>query len=193
MESGHPGLSIVSIDNYLGARIATEHLLQQGYRCIGHISGPLDWWESRQRKAGWQAALAQVGIEALEGHCTEGNWSPSSGETAFRQLLAQYPDMDAVFVGNDQMALSALQVSIRNEICIPTQLGIVGFDGLPETAYFSPPLTTVYQDQHQLGCTVVEEIVHSIEKARRGETSNRPSTIILEPELVVRESSVRTL
>jgi LacI family transcriptional regulator len=191
MESNYPNLSIVSIDNYLGAKMATKHLLQQGYQHIGHISGPMDWWESRRRQAGWQAALAEAGIEALESHCVEGNWSASSGETAFWQLVSQYPDMDAVFVGNDQMALSVLQVSGRDGISIPSQLGVVGFDGWAETAYFSPPLTTVYQDQHHLGCTVVEEIVHSVEKARRGETLDRPSTIILKPELIVRESSVR--
>ena len=57
----HPqaGLSIVSVDNYSGARLATEHLLQQGYRHIGHIAGPLAWWESQQRKAGWSDALGR--------------------------------------------------------------------------------------------------------------------------------------
>jgi LacI family transcriptional regulator len=53
------GLSIVSIDNYQGGRMATEHLLQNGYHRIGHISGPIDWWESRQRKAGWEDVLCQ--------------------------------------------------------------------------------------------------------------------------------------
>jgi LacI family transcriptional regulator len=191
MESNYPDLSIVSIDNYLGAKMATEHLLRQGYQRIGHISGPLDWWESRQRQAGWQAALVEAGMEALESHCVEGNWSALSGETAFWQLVSQYPDIDAMFVGNDQMALSVLQVASRNGVSIPSQLGVVGFDGWSETAYFIPPLTTVYQDQHHLGCTVVEEIVRSVEKVQRGETLNTPNTIILKPELIVRESSVR--
>jgi DNA-binding LacI/PurR family transcriptional regulator len=186
-----PALSIVKVDNDMGARMATKHLLQQGYRRIGHISGPLDWWESRQRKAGWQAALADAGIEALEAHCTEGNWSSSSGETAFQQLLHQYPDLDAVFVANDQMALSVLQASCRNKIPVPAQLGVVGFDGLAETPYYWPPLTTIVQDQHLLGCTVVEEIVHAIEKVRRDGVPAEPRTIVIRPELVVRQSSVR--
>jgi len=185
-----PDLAIVSYDNYLGGKMATEHLLQQGYKRIGHISGPLDWWESRQRKAGWQAALAAAGIEPLETYCAEGNWSSASGETAFRQLLSQYPDLDAVFAGNDQMALSVVQISCRNGISIPSQLGVVGFDGLPEAAYFWPPLTTVVQDQYRLGCTVVEEIVQAIENTRRDEVPKKPRTIVFTPELVVRESSV---
>ena len=186
-----PHLSIVHYDNFLGGNMATQHLLQRGYRRIGHISGPLDWWESRQRKAGWQAALAQFGIEAQEAHCTEGNWSSSSGDIAFSQLLAQYPEMDAVFVANDQMALSVLQTACRANIAIPSKLGVVGFDGLAETPYYWPPLTTVIQDQHLLGCTAVEEIVRFIEVTRSHDVPSSPRTIVLTPELVVRKSSER--
>jgi len=184
-------LSIVHYDNFLGGKMATEHLLGQGYRRIGHISGPMDWWESRQRKAGWKAALAQFGIEAQEAHWAEGNWSSSSGDTAFHQLMEMYPDMDAVFVANDQMALSVLQISCREGLAVPAQLGVVGFDGLAETPYYWPPLTTVVQDQHLLGCTAVEEIVRAIEKTREHDLSANSRTIVLTPELVVRQSSVR--
>ena len=187
-----PDLSIVHYDNFLGGKMATEHLLGQGYRRIGHISGPMDWWESRQRKAGWQAALAESGIELMEAHCTEGNWSSSSGDIAFRQLRAQYPDMDAVFVANDQMALSVLQASCREGVSVPSQLGVVGFDGLAETPYYWPPLTTVIQDQQLLGCTVVEELVRSIELTRDESAPATPRTIVLPLELAVRRSSVRT-
>jgi DNA-binding LacI/PurR family transcriptional regulator len=186
-----PDLSIVHYDNYLGGKIATQHLLQQGYRRIGHISGPMDWWESRQRKAGWQAALVESGIEAQEAHCTEGNWSSASGDIAFHDLLSQYPEMDAVFVANDQMAMSVLQTACREEIAVPSQLGVVGFDGLAETPYYWPPLTTVVQNQHLLGCTAVEEIVHSIEVRRSNLTNSSPRTIVLTPEIIVRKSSVR--
>ncbi|MFH1184540.1 MAG: LacI family DNA-binding transcriptional regulator [Chloroflexota bacterium] len=184
-----PNLSIVNYDNFLGGRLATEHLLEQGYQHIGHITGPLDWWESRERKAGWQAALRAAGMRPLEKHAAEGNWSSASGESAFRQLLDQYPEMDAVFVGNDQMALSVLHVASRRQISVPAQLGVVGFDGLAETPYYSPSLTTVVQDQVLLGSTVVEELVHVIDKARGSDTLPKARTIVLAPELVVRESS----
>jgi LacI family transcriptional regulator len=189
----HPNLTIVSFDNFMAGKMATEHLLQQGYHNIGHISGPLDWWESRQRKAGWKAALNAAGIEPTELHTTEGNWSSSSGEGAFKQLLKQYPNMDAIFVGNDQMALSVIQIACQNQIDIPKDLGVVGVDGLPETAYYFPPLTTIVLDQYLLGCTVVEEIVHSIEKSRIQDSHEKPRTIILSPEILVRRSSVRNL
>lgn len=186
-----PELFIVNYDNFLGGRMATEHLIKQGYQHIGHITGPLDWWESRQRKAGWQSALLEAGLQASEECSAEGNWSSASGESAFNQLLSRYPDMDAVFVGNDQMALSVLQVACRTGISVPQRLGVVGFDGLAESSYYWPPLTTVIQDQLLLGSTVVEELVHWIEKARTSGEPPRPRTIVLKPELAVRESSVR--
>ncbi|HEX7556645.1 MAG TPA: LacI family DNA-binding transcriptional regulator, partial [Leptolinea sp.] len=78
----HPGMTIISFDNFMAGKMATEHLLHQGYHRIGHISGPMDWWESRQRKAGWKTALEAAGIVPMENHCAEGNWSSSSGEVA---------------------------------------------------------------------------------------------------------------
>ena len=93
----HPqaGLSIVSVDNYSGARLATEHLLQQGYRHIGHIAGPLAWWESQQRKAGWSDALAAAGLPVLDAMWVEANWSSRSGENAAAQLLEQGPELNS--------------------------------------------------------------------------------------------------
>jgi len=186
-----PNLTIVHYDNFLGGKIATDHLLQQGYRRIGHISGPMDWWESRQRKAGWQASLAEAGINLPKSYCTEGNWSSASGESAYNQLRSQSPDIDSIFVGNDQMALSVLQAACRDGISVPSQLGVVGFDGLAETPFFWPPLTTVFQDQHLLGCTGVEEIVHCIETEHSEREPSEPKTIVFSPELVVRRSSVK--
>lgn len=190
MES-RPGLSIVNYDNFKGARQATQHLLRQGYRRIGHISGPLDWWESRQRMAGWQQALAEAGILMQDTHMVEGDWSASSVETVLPRLLYQYPGMDAVFVGNDQMALGVIKLARERGLAIPTALGVVGFDGLAETAYYWPGLTTIVQDQCLLGRTAVEQVVHTIEHLRDEGAPSAPQTIVLQPELVVRQSSLR--
>ncbi len=94
--------------------MAIHHLLDCGRKKIGHISGPLNWWEADERKRGWRETLNAAGFDASEQHCAEGNWSSASGEQAFIQLLESFPDMDAVFVGNDQMALSVLR-----ETCPP--------------------------------------------------------------------------
>jgi LacI family transcriptional regulator len=184
-----PGLSIVSINNYIGGRMAAEHLLKQGYRRIGHISGPLDWWEARQRKEGWQDALLDAGISMSEKQWVEGNWSSSSGERAIRQLMDQYPEMNAIFVANDQMALSVLQFASQKGLQVPQDLAIVGFDGIPESAYFWPPLTTIYQDQHTLGCTAVKELVRIVELSQE-EAVTEQQTILFQPELIVRGSSI---
>jgi LacI family transcriptional regulator len=185
-----PDLDIVCIDNYQGGQIATQHLLEQGYRHIGHISGPVDWWEARQRKAGWQAALLAAGLQILENHWEAGNWSSASGEQACRRLLDRYPDMDALFVGNDQMALGVLQVMCQMGLRAPQDLAIVGFDNIPEAAYYWPPLTTIDQDQHQVGCTAVQEVVRIIEARHKGQAEVQPRVISLQPELIVRASSV---
>jgi LacI family transcriptional regulator len=183
-------ISVVAVDNYSGGRTATQHLLAQGYRHIGHIAGPLAWWEARQRKAGWQEALVDAGISVNNHQWVEGNWSSESGERAIRQLLEQYPDIDAVFAGNDQMALSVSQVACRSGLRIPHDLAVVGFDGIPEAAYFWPPLSTVQQDMHQLGCVAVDQVVRMIEASRESAKTFEPETIWLEPRLIVRESSL---
>src|SRR5512146_560802 len=67
MES-RQGLPSISVDNYLGGRVATAHLIEHGYRRIGHVSGPLDWWEARQRMAGWRDTLKEFGLEAGDRH-----------------------------------------------------------------------------------------------------------------------------
>jgi LacI family transcriptional regulator len=184
-----PDVSIVAVDNYAGGRVATEHLLEQGYRNIGHISGPLSWWEARQRKAGWQDALQAAAVPEANLLSEEGDWSSASGEQAIVRLLASYPQMDAVFVGNDQMALSVLQMACRRGTRVPEELAVVGFDGLPEAAHYWPPLTTVYQDQQLLGRTAVKELVRMIESDRKGTGATEQKTILLQPELIVRASS----
>jgi DNA-binding LacI/PurR family transcriptional regulator len=183
--------SVVHIDNYLGGRIAMSHLLEQGYRHIAHISGPLDWWEARQRKSAWTDALVEASLEVREEHCAEGNWSSSSGAQAVEKLLEQYPEMDSIFVANDQMALSVIQVARQRGLRIPDDIGIVGFDNIPESAFFSPPLTTVQQDQFDAAKLAVEEIIKNIESGWREVEPNEPRTIILPPTLVVRQSSQR--
>ena len=182
---------VVSVDNYRGGCLAVQHLLDQGYRRIAHLAGPLDWWEARQRKAAWQDTLAKTGLTVTERDWVEGNWSSTSAEPAIEKLMEQYPDLDAVFAANDQMALTVLQAAHRRGRKIPGEIGVIGFDGLPESAYFWPPLSTIDPDLHRLGCTAVEELVARIEAQRQGTSALEPKTILLQPRLIVRASSQR--
>ena len=178
----------VATDNYQGGVMATKHLLEIGRKRIGHISGPMTWWEAEERKRGWRDTLKNAGLQVSEKFCAEGNWSSASGEQAFHQLLENYPDMDAVFVGNDQMALSAMREAHRLGIRIPEQLAFIGFDNLPEAAYFYPSLTTVSQDLQLLGEESVQRIVEMIQARQNNQVLSAEARFI-QPTLIVREST----
>ena len=186
------GVPSVSTDNFQGAVMATQHLLDCGRKKIGHISGPLNWWEADERKRGWRETLTAAGFDASEQHCAEGNWSSASGEQAFIQLLESFPDMDAVFVANDQMALSVLREACRRGINVPEQLAVVGFDNIPESAYFYPSLTTISQDLQLLGGQAVQNIVEMIQARQENQPIIAQSRFI-QPTLVVRESSIGSI
>jgi LacI family transcriptional regulator len=181
-----PNYTTISVDNYGGARMVVEYLLSVGRRKIGLVSGPLEWLEARQRKQGWEDALRSAGIQGFERNWTQGNWSSSSGESAFAELVQKYPEMDAVFVSNDQMALGALHYTYMHHICVPDDLAVVGFDDLAEAAYYSPSLTTINQPVRQLGILAVKTLLAEIEGADPGFSGK---ALILQPELVIRDST----
>jgi LacI family transcriptional regulator len=183
------GLSIICTDNQSGGYFATQHLIEKGYRHIGHISGPLAWWEARQRKLGWVKAMEMHHLPISEAHSVEGTWSSSSGEKGMRKLLQQVQDLDAVFVANDQMALGALQVCCRDGLAVPDRLGVIGFDDISESAYFFPPLSTIALNHAEMGATAVDVLVNSIEKLYKKEEPGEAQTIMMKPHLVIRESS----
>jgi LacI family transcriptional regulator len=179
-----PAFSTIGIDNFDGGRRATEHLIKLGRRRIAHLSGPLDWFESRQRRDGWRAALREAALDA--GDTREGNWTSASGEAGFEQLLEAQPEMDAVFAGNDQMALGILHVAHARAIRVPDDLAVVGFDGLEESAQFTPSLTTVNQPLRELGQLAVRELLTQV-TAEAGPEDVK--NLRLPTELIVRESA----
>ena len=186
-----PGDSVVCLDNRHGARMATRHLLDQGYKQIGIITGPTNWWEAEERYEGWSEEMGfrPYGPEA-ENLTAHGDWTPESGEKALYALVDKSPDLDAVFVSNDQMCLGVYRAAGLLGLNIPKDLGIVGFDNIPETGYLSPPLTSVDQHSRELGGMAVSQVVEQIKnpQKRNGEDV-APSWV--KPELIIRESSVR--
>ncbi len=183
-----PGLFVVDVDNRLGGRIATEHLLAKGHRHIGVITGPATWWNADQRRLGWQDALKAAGLPVDERLVVEGDWSAASGERALHRLLTVQPDLDAVFACNDQMALGVIRAAYTLGLRIPGDLAVVGFDDIPEAAFFCPSLTTVHQDVVELGRRAVTEFVRLLQEQQR-EGDNGAHAVLLAPRLVERESS----
>jgi LacI family transcriptional regulator len=179
-----PDVSTIAVDNHGGAMMATRHLVALGRRRIGHISGPPIWREARDREGGWREALADARLEP--GPIVAGDWSSAGGEAAAVELLARAPDLDAVFAANDQMALGLLHVANARGIAVPDRLAVVGFDGLPEGAQFTPSLTTVIQPLREVGRTAVRELLASVD----AEPAPGPvRTLTLATELVVRDSA----
>lgn len=182
-------VTIVTTDNFNGAKTAVKHLIQQGRKNIGHISGPLDWWEARQRKSGWEIALTEAGIHANDRMWARGNWSTKSGKLAFLELLQKFPEMDGIFVGNDQMALSVLRASQEIGKNIPEDICVVGFDGIADSEFYCPPLSTISQNQDELGRIAVVELVSQIEERLTENVIVEPKYITIQPELIIRQSS----
>jgi LacI family transcriptional regulator len=185
-----PGISVVAVDNRNGAKQAVQHLLKQGRRKIGIITGPMAWWEARERYAGWQDALAEAGLESpLSMEVNSDDWSAVNGERGMRALLAQAPDIDAVFASSDQIALGAMGIAHQLGRRVPQELAIVGFDNTPEAAFFWPPLTTIYQQLIDVGRIAVKNL-HAIIVSRQSQNEPLPpSFTLLKPELIVRASS----
>jgi LacI family transcriptional regulator len=187
-----PDQQVVAMDNRLGARLAVEHLLEQGYRRVGVITGPRGWWEAQEREAGWRASMQAAGIDKLGELEAEGDWSAASGDAGFHTLIARVPDLDAVFACNDQMALGVLRAARHLGLDIPRDLAVVGFDDIPEASYFSPALTTVRQDPRELGALAVERMNEMIQ-ARQEDRTIEPGVSWVRPRLVIRASSIREL
>jgi DNA-binding LacI/PurR family transcriptional regulator len=185
--------TVLNIQHVEASAMAVEHLIDQGYRNIGIITGISSWFATKQRLEGWRLALQRNGLPAKQAQIVEGDWTTASGKSGISQLLTQYPDLDAVFVLNDQMALGVLSELNQRHIRIPQEIGVVGFDGIEEAAYFTPSLTTVYQPFDTFGRELVGIIVKMIEENVRKKTYSIPEPIFITPELIVRDSSRRNL
>lgn len=181
VEAGRPGsVPVVAVDQFAGAVSATQLLLDLGHRTVWHIAGPRDFLEAQQRVEGWRATLDAAGAQAPP--LLTGDWSPRSGYEVGRRL-AEDPEVTAVFVANDQMALGVLRALHERGRSIPGEISIVGFDDIPEAQYFTPPLTTVRQDFGQMGRSSLRLLLDLMQSGQP------PSRLTIAPELIVRRST----
>jgi DNA-binding LacI/PurR family transcriptional regulator len=172
--------ALVTVDQAAGARAATRHLLDAGHRTVWHLSGPPDWFDSAGRVQGWESALRDAGAEIPP--LLTGDWSAASG---YRngQVVARLPDVTAIFTANDHLALGLLRALSEHGRRVPQDVSIVGFDDVPEAAYFTPPLSTVRPDFDAVAAASLELLLAQIES---GEPSADRRTIA--PALIRRAS-----
>lgn len=180
-------IPVARVDQELGGRLATEHLLWLGHEQVWHIAGPVDRLEARHRAEGWRSALDSSGKPAPAP--LVGDWSAASGFRAGTQLLerrgVERREVTAVFAANDQMALGLMLALQRGGVRVPEDISVVGFDDIPEAEYFLPPLTTVRQDFDRVGQLGVELLTGLLS----GDPTAARQAPPLRPTLVVREST----
>lgn len=174
--SSRPTPSIVSIDQYRGARAAVRHLIELGHRRVIHLAGPRDAPDSIERVRGYTDEMTANRLAVLD--VPYGDWSSRSGYE-----LGLSPDIErgtAVFASNDYMALGLMSALDARGLSVPEDVSIVGFDDVPESAYLRPPLTTIRQDFAALGGLIMQKVLMSIEEPESASVSTPlPTTLVV--------------
>lgn len=172
----------VTGDNFSGGNLATKHLINRGRKRIAFLGGAPQELEVHDRYAGYEAALMDAGLDVDQGLIAYGNFSHSSGITAMERLLDQAPDLDAVFVNSDLMAIGAIKVLQKQGKRVPEDVAVVGYDDLSIAAYNNLPLTTIRQNIPMAGKLLAQNLILYI---KTGVITN----VTLPVELVIRDSA----
>jgi len=138
---------------------ATRYLIAQGHRRIGLISGPHGFRSARERRQGFEEALAEAGIKLPRSLIADGNYTFESGIAATQSLLDVSPRPTAIFASNDDMAAGVLLAARQRGLSVPEQLSIVGFDDQPLAARLWPPLTTVHWPMKAMGRSAALKLI----------------------------------
>jgi DNA-binding LacI/PurR family transcriptional regulator len=173
----------VDTDARAGARKAVRHLLALGHQNVWHVGGPPDWASARQRMDGWRAELAAHGI-AAPSPLPAGDWSAAAGYEA-GLVLGRSEDVTAVFAANDHIALGLIRALSETGRSVPRDVSLVGFDDIPEAAYFLPPLTTIRQEFSTCARLAVGMLIAEL---KGGQDVGAPHRRKI-PRLVVRSST----
>jgi DNA-binding LacI/PurR family transcriptional regulator len=171
---------LVTVDQFEGARLATQLLLDAGHGTVWHVSGPSDWFDSAGRVDGWRATLEKAGREVPP--VIAADWTSEAGYRA-GQMLARMPEATAVFAANDHLALGIMKALRDLGHEVPDRFSLVGFDDIPEAAYFSPPLTTIRPDFAEVAQRAVDAIV-----TWRAQGGAAPQVAAVPPTVVLRDS-----
>lgn len=180
-----PGMSSVVQSDYKGAYDAVKHLLDQGCRTIWHYRGPqnVSIWSARDKA--YRDAMAEAGIEVRPEWVYTALTTTEEGERFAVELLDSGRKLpDAILFSGDFAAKSAMEVFNARGVRMPEDVAVVGFVNEPWDCYLTPPLTSVEQHPYEVGRRAAALMLKAIDGAP-------PEDIVLETELIVRESSLR--
>jgi DNA-binding LacI/PurR family transcriptional regulator len=176
---------LVQVDNRLGARMATEHLLALGHTRVAHVSGAADLGISDERVAGFRDAHEAAGLEVDDELLAVGSFTEDGGYQAMRTLLGR-TTLSAVFAANDLSAIGVINALVEAGRRVPEDVSVVGFDNVRLAKFTTPPLTTIAQPAAEIAERATKLLLDLA-----GGRSVAQLRHLLEPELVVRRSTAR--
>lgn len=182
----------VTADNFVGAYQATEHLIQQGYRRIAHLTSPSWLSITYERLEGYKKALQNYGIpfeESYIKYCSHGGMIADEVESAVLELLRHPIRPDAIFAAGDRLTTSCMSLVRQEGLRIPDDVAIVGFTNLVTAHLLNPALSAVLQPAFEMGQLATEFLIDLIERPK---TTIRFETKRLDTNLVIRDSSMRS-
>ncbi len=179
----------VLVDDYHGACLAVEHLIEVGCKRIAHIAGPQDLSIAEHRKKGYIDTLKKHNIPIREELIVQSQFfQMEDGIDPARRLLDLKERPDGIFAVNDGIAIGTLSVLREKQVKVPHEIALVGFDNDPFSAFAYPTLSTIDQPTYEMGMLAARILL----KAINNSDAERPLRCeILKPDLVVRESSVK--
>lgn len=183
-------VSHVVIDDYSASYNAVKHLIEQGCKRIAHFTNIEKINIYKERFRGYKTALLDYGLPFEEALVVESDLQLEDGRKSMQTLLSAGTLPDAVFSSSDLGAIGALQVLKENRISIPQQVALVGFSNEPFTMFCDPPLTSIDQHCKRMGHTASEMFLEEIKASGTGKFI--PKKVVLMPELIIRQSSLRT-
>jgi len=181
----NPPENIVYTDYLLGGQLATQHLIEIGYKRIAHITGPLHLRENKDKCIGYIKALEENQLSTHENLIINGDNEVEGGYIAAKKLLSLHNPPDAIFAANDLMAIGAIDAIKTEGLKIPNDIAIVGFDDIRMASLVEPKLTTVSQPVYKMGLIAARILFDSIENE---DDINYQQKIYIQPKLMVRKS-----
>lgn len=174
---------VIQDNSFLGGEIATRYLIDSGFTRIACIAGPQDKSPARARYQGFIQAMEQAKIEVNEDYIIFSDFEFAGGFESMNKLLELSTPPQAIFAGNDAMAVGAYQAIFQKGIKVPDDISIIGYDDIDLSPYMIPPLTTIHQPKDKLGKQAVDQLIYRMDNPEAD-----ASVLVLTPELIERQS-----